>query len=113
MNSSKPQFHGFFIVEKKAEEKQGPFKVDFEDPRQGEGRRQEMRTPDANLRLSVWDQRILDGPNKERARQSSVLHMCTSSVHVRFPLPLDRSCSQSLSVHPRPPPAMDSICSPV
>lgn len=35
INSSKPQLHGFLIVEEKAEEKQSPFKADLEDPRLG------------------------------------------------------------------------------
>lgn len=46
---SKPQPPGFFIVKDKAEGKQSLFKVDFEDPRQGEGRGQETRTPDDNM----------------------------------------------------------------
>lgn len=51
------------------------FKFDFEDQRQDEGRGQEARIHEANLRQNVWNQRILDGPNKERLRQSSGLHM--------------------------------------
>ena len=72
-------------------------KLILKTPKQGEGRRQEMRTPDANLRLTVWNQRILDGPNKERSRQSSGRHMHMSSVNIRFPLLLSLSFSQSPS----------------
>lgn len=32
------------------------FKVDFEDIRQGEGRGQETRTREANMRQIVWNQ---------------------------------------------------------
>lgn len=43
-----------------------------------------MRTPDANLRQTVGNQRRLDGPKTERLRQSSGLHMCMESANVRL-----------------------------
>lgn len=75
INPPKPQSHGFFVAKDKAEEKQSLFKFDFEDQRQGEGRGQKTRIHEANLRQNVWNQRLLDGQNKERLRQSSGLHM--------------------------------------
>lgn len=53
-----------------------PFKADFEDPRYVDGRRQERMTLDANLGLTVRNQRMLDGPNEGRVRQLSGLCMC-------------------------------------
>ena len=53
-----------------------PFKADSEDPRYVEGRRQERMTLDTNLRLTVRNQRMPDGPNEGRVRQLSGLCMC-------------------------------------
>ena len=73
-----------------------PFKVDFGD--QGKVKETEKRTSGSNLRLTVWNQRAPESPNKGRLRQSSGLCSCTNQQCKAFSLSISLSLHLSLSL---------------